>query len=123
MIASKRLKVLTRLDEALLEIVGAAAEVRNYEWRLLRNLVPSAAMQALIGAEATIAVGTSRALASVLLRRTACAWWGRLDDTSRPDLWSGTFASSTRVPATLLLGSRVWVRRNQVLEHKPAESQ
>ena len=54
MIASKRLKVLTRLDEALLEIVGAAAEVRNYEWRLLRNLVPSAAMQALIDAEATI---------------------------------------------------------------------
>jgi hypothetical protein len=47
-------------------------------------------------------------------------WWVRLDDVSRADLWGGALASNTRVPATLSLGSRVWLRPQQVLEHTPA---
>jgi hypothetical protein len=47
-------------------------------------------------------------------------WWVRLDDTSRPHQWSGNLASNTRVPATLSLGSRLWIRPEQVLEHRPA---
>lgn len=47
----------------------------------------------------------------------SAGWWVRLDDVSREGLWSGTLASHVRVPATLSLGARVWVRPEQVLEH------
>ena len=46
-------------------------------------------------------------------------WWVRLDDVSRPDLWSGTLASDTRVQATIMLGSRIWLRPDQVVQHDP----
>jgi len=49
-------------------------------------------------------------------------WWVRLDDLSRPALWGGTLASNTRVPATLALGSRLWIRPEQIIEHHAAGS-
>ncbi len=47
-------------------------------------------------------------------------WWIRLDDVSSPELWSGTLDSYTRFPATIRYRSRVWVRPDQIAEHKPA---
>ena len=48
-------------------------------------------------------------------------WWLRITDASRPDVWGTTLASIPRVPATLMFGSPVWVRREQVLQHAEAE--
>lgn len=49
-------------------------------------------------------------------------WWVRVDDTSRADLWSGTLASETRVEATIRLGSRIWFKPGQVVQHALAEA-
>ncbi len=48
-------------------------------------------------------------------------WWIALDDVARPDRWSGTLSNPTRVPATITVGSRIWVKPGQVIEHAPAQ--
>lgn len=50
-------------------------------------------------------------------------WWITLDDVARSDLWSGTLSNYTRVPATITLGSRIWVTPKQVIQHMPANSE
>jgi hypothetical protein len=49
-------------------------------------------------------------------------WWIRLDDVSRPELWSGTLDNYTKFPATIRYRSRVWVRADQIVEHAPSTS-
>jgi hypothetical protein len=46
-------------------------------------------------------------------------WWVRLDDVSRPELWSGTLDNYPRVPATLTRGARLWLKPSQVVEVEP----
>lgn len=49
-------------------------------------------------------------------------WWVRVDDTSRPELWSGTLASETHFESTIRFGSRIWFKPRQVVQHAPAEA-
>jgi hypothetical protein len=50
-------------------------------------------------------------------KRLNAGWWVVLDDVRRPDLWGGTLANHPRVPATIQLGSRLWIEPRHVLEY------
>jgi hypothetical protein len=49
-------------------------------------------------------------------------WWVELDDVTRSDLWSGTLSNNPKVPSTLSRGSRMWIRRDDAVDFKPASA-
>lgn len=49
--------------------------------------------------------------------RLNAAWWIEVDHVQRPDLWGGTLANHPRVPATIHLGSRLWIEPRHVLQY------
>jgi hypothetical protein len=50
-------------------------------------------------------------------------WWIKLDDVGPLDLWSGTLANHPRVPTVISLGSRMWVRPEQVIAYAPQKTE
>lgn len=51
-------------------------------------------------------------------QRMTAGWWLKLDETGADDRFSGTLDNVPRVPATVVLGTRFWVRAEHITELK-----